>query len=496
MSTKSYLLAALALIAGLGGGVAYERFGPLTGEHGEAATAKEKTILYWVAPMDPNYRRDAPGKSPMGMDLIPVYDGEQATTDAPADSDAVQLSPAVINAIGVRVGAVAQGAFGENIRTVGYVALDEDRTSHVHVRKEGWIEGLKIRSVGAEVDRNQLLFEFFSPELASASWEYVRELERGSNGMTVGARAKLKALGVDDRQINDIRSSGKPAERIRVYAPQNGVLIQLNVGEGMYIRPDQTLMVLSDLSSVWVIADVFESEGGMITPGMEAEAHLDYQHGRTWRGTVDYIYPELDPVTRTLRVRLRFNNADLALRPNMFANVTFKRAQRNNVLTVPSEAVIRTGQSDRVVVALGDGRFKPVEVTVGAQSDGQTEIVRGLAKGDKIVLSGQFLIDSESSLTAGFARMSPPKDETPPIAPLAETKATIKAIDGQKRILTVSHGPIPALGWPPMTMDFALTKGIDLKDLHDDQSITISIGRDDSGAFVILSLKPAMETMQ
>ncbi|MGC2855543.1 efflux RND transporter periplasmic adaptor subunit [Novispirillum sp. DQ9] len=515
MSPKALVLAAVALVAGVGGGIAYERFAAPT----VAATgaAGEKKILYWVAPMDPNYRRDAPGKSPMGMDLIPVYEGEEPGAGAgAAQADppgVVRLSPAVINSIGVRTGTVERTAFGDDVRTVGYVAMDEDRTSHVHVRKEGWIEGLRVRSVGAEVQRGDLLFEFFSPELAVASWEYVREIERGSAGMTGGARAKLKALGLADRQIEEIRTSRQPAERIRVYAPQRGVLVQLGVGEGMYIRPDQTLMTFSDLSSVWVIADVFESDGARVAAGMQAEARLDHLPGEVWRGTVDYVYPELDPVTRTLRVRLRFANPGLALRPNMFAAITLKTTPRQDVLVVPSEAVIRTGRSDRVVLAQGDGRFKPVAVTVGGQWNGLTEIIDGVEAGDAIVLSGQFLIDSESSLTSGLARMdphaghghghghgapAPARAPAPASAPevVAETAATINAVDLSKRTLNVTHGPIPALGWPPMTMDFAAGEGIDLAALPAGAAVVLGIGRDAAGTFIAVRVTPKAEATQ
>jgi Cu(I)/Ag(I) efflux system membrane fusion protein len=499
MSTKSFVFVALALAAGLAGGIAYERFGAPSAS-GHVAASAEKKILYWVAPMDPNYRRDAPGKSPMGMDLIPVYEGEEPGGAQADDADVVRLSPAVVNNIGVRTGEVERAAFGNDIRTVGYVALDEDRTSHVHVRKEGWIEGLRFRSLGAEVARGDLLFEFFSPELATASWEYVRELQRGSEGMTTGARAKLRALGVADRQIEDIRASGKPADRIRVYAPQDGVLVQLGVGEGMYIRPDQTLMTLSDLSSVWVIADVFESHGGHIRAGMAAEARLDHLPGEVWRGTVDYVYPELDPVTRTLRVRLRFPNDGLKLRPNMFADIVLKTPPRQDVLVVPSEAVIRTGREDRVVLALGEGRFKPATVTVGAEWNGLTEILEGVEDGAAVALSGQFLIDSEASLTAGFARMDAPAEAhdghaMPAPEVVAETEATINGVDAAKRTINVSHGPIPAIGWPPMTMDFGLAKGIDVSALEPGE-VTLGIGRDAAGTFIAVAVTPSGEATQ
>ncbi|GEO81452.1 hemolysin D [Pararhodospirillum oryzae] len=491
------MFAATALAVGVAGGLALDRVsGPLLAPSDESG--KGRKIAYWVAPMDPNYRRDAPGKSPMGMDLIPVYEGETPGGPAPEgatnDADGVRVSPATMNTIGVRVGVARLAEMGAEVRTVGSVTQDEDATSHVHVRAEGWIEDLRFRSLGAQVRKGDVLFAFFSRELAAASWEYVRELQRGADAMTFGARAKLEALGISDEQIDEIRKSGKPAKLIKVHAPRDGVLVQLGVGEGMFIRPDQTIMTLSDLTSIWVIADVVESQIARVTPGMEAEATLAHLPGRVWRGTVDYIYPELDPATRTARVRLRFANPDLALRPNMFADVTLKAPPRTNVLTVPTEAVIRVQGGDRVVLDLGEGRFRSRPVTVGERWNGLTEIRDGLAQGDRIVLSGQFLIDSEASLLAGLARMEDPAPEArhqdhPDHGALseviAETKATLNAIDLEKGVINVSHEPIPVLGWPAMTMDFSLSDGVDRATLPKAGSaITLGIGKAADGGFV------------
>ncbi|MGQ9368701.1 efflux RND transporter periplasmic adaptor subunit [Azospirillum sp. ST 5-10] len=492
MSARTLLLAAVALAAGLGGGIAYERSAA-----GAGAAPGEKKILYWVAPMDPNYRRAAPGKSPMGMDLIPVYDGEEpaaAPVAAPADgAGVVAVSPATVNAIGVRIGQAVRADFGDEIRTVGYVTLDEDRTSHVHVRGDGWVERLAVRSLGAEVRAGDLLFEVFAPELVAASYEYVRDLQRGSDSFAAGGRAKLRALGVSEPQIAEIAATRRTPERIRVLAPQDGVVTQIAAREGMYVKPDETLMTLADLSSIWVIADVFESQSARVRPGMEAEARLDHLPEDVWRGRVDYVYPDLDPATRTLKVRLRFPNPELKLRPNMFANVVLKGAARSGVLAVPAEAVIRTGRSDRVVLDLGAGRFRAVPVTVGARSGERLEILSGLEEGARVVRSGQFLIDSEASLTAGLARLETPEqghrhEPAPPAAPeaLAQTSATVNAVDAGGRTVNVTHGPIPVLGWPGMTMDFGLADAVDAAALAPGARVRLSIGRDAAGAFVVV----------
>lgn len=483
MSARWLLVVALALGLGAAGGVAYERLGKGSGH------STEKKIAYWVAPMDPNYRRDGPGKSPMGMDLIPVYEGEEPGKAKAADDAQVTLSPAVVNTIGVRTGVAEMADFSPLVRTVGYVTQNEDRTSHVHVRKDGWIERLAVRSVGAEVRKGELLFEYFSQELAATSTEYVRDLERGNASMSSGGAYKLRALGVSEEQIQEVAATRKPAHRFRVHAPQDGVVMQLNVGEGMYIKPDQTLMTLSDLSSIWVIADVLESQAGRVFAGMEAQARLAHLPQDVWRGRVDYIYPELDPTTRTLRVRLRFPNPGLKLRPNMFAEIELTGKARGPVLAVPSEAVIRTGHGDRVVMALGDGRFRSVPVKVGARNQGRMEILDGLEAGAQVVLSAQFLIDSEAGLKAGLDRLENHGDMAPAAEMLGIGEGVVNSVDAAAHMVNVTHGPIPALGWPGMTMDMTVAEAARNVAVAPGAKIRFGLAKDAEGMFQIVSLE-------
>jgi Cu(I)/Ag(I) efflux system membrane fusion protein len=493
MSARSLLAVILAVSVGTAGGIAYERLNK-GGSHSSG-----KKIAYWVAPMDPNYRRDAPGKSPMGMDLIPVYEGEEPGAKTSGDDAQVTLPPAVVNNIGVRTGAAERATFSTDVRTVGFVAADEDRTSHVHVRKDGWIERLAVRSLGTDVRKGDLLFEYFSQELAATSSEYVRDLERGNANMSSGGAYKLRALGVSERQIEEIASTRKPAHRFRVYAPQDGVVVQLGVGEGMYIRPDMTVMTLSDLSSIWVIADVLESQSGRVSVGMEAEARLAHLPQDVWKGRVEYIYPELDETTRTLRVRLRFPNPGLKLRPKMFADVVLKGRPRDGVLAVPSEAVIRTGTSDRVVLAMGEGRFKSVPVKVGAQHQGRTEILDGVGESDRVVLSSQFLIDSEASLKAGFARMENggQKQTAPEILAPADSagagpawgEGTVEAVKDGGRVLAMKHGPIPAIGWPAMAMDLSVAEGAVASAVKAGDRVRFALDKDGEGMFRIVKVE-------
>jgi Cu(I)/Ag(I) efflux system membrane fusion protein len=400
----------------------------------------------------------------MGMEMVPVYEGQdQAKAE---EKGVVTVSAAAMNNLGVRTAAVERVTLTPTVETFGSITFDESRTAHLHVRSRGWIERLHTRVTGDSVERGQLMMEVFSPDLITAAYEFVREAERGPSGNAEGARRKLLALGVSDRQIEEIRKTGDVPERIKIYAPQPGVVEALGVAEGMYVESDVTLMSIVDHASVWVMAEVLESQVGLVSRGMPAEVRVASQPGRTWTGTVDYVYPELRPDTRTARLRIRLTNPDHALQPNMFASVRVATQAREGVIAIPNDALIRTGQADRAVLALGDGRFKPVPVTAGLTVGDQVEITDGLKEGDRVVTSAQFLIDSESSLTAGFASMQ--NVEPPPAAAAAaptvgEGEVTAIAADGST--VTISHGPIPAFSWPSMTMEFDVGPGASVQGL-------------------------------
>lgn len=357
-------------------------------------------VLYWVAPMDPNYRRDKPGKSPMGMNLVPVY----AEGDS-ADSGVITIDPIMVNNLGVRTATAERGRLSRRIDTVGYVGFDEDTVHHVHTRVEGWIEKLATKATGDPVARGQLLFELYSPTLVSAQEEYLTALRSGNERLLQASTERLAALGVADREIERLKDERTVARRTRVYAESDGVIAHLGVREGIYVTPATEIMSVAELDTVWVLAEVFERQASWVNVEQPAVVEFDYLPGRTWRGVVDYVYPELDPKTRTLTVRLRFENASEALRPNMFSRVTIFADGFSDVVHVPREAVIRGGAVDRVVVALGDGRFRAQPVSIGIESGDRVAIRRGLTEGDEVVVSGQFLIDSESNISSALGRM-------------------------------------------------------------------------------------------
>ncbi len=366
---------------------------------GEVAQAQKREPLYWVAPMDASYRRDKPGKSPMGMDLVPVY-----AEDQPAGT--VSISAAVVNKLGVRTASAALASLPEEIRTVGYVQYDEDRMVHVHPRVEGWIETLYVKAAGDPVSPGQALYDLYSPELVNAQEELLLALRRDNPALLRAARNRLRALQLSEEFIERLQQKREVQQTVTYRAVGGGVVDNLNIREGFYITPRDTLMAIAALDEVWVEAEVFERQAARIRAGLPVSMRVESLPGRDWQGRVDYVYPSLDPATRTLRVRLRFANASGELRPNMFAQVTIHAGDDSQVLAVPREALIRTGEEERLVLALGDGRFRAVPVRAGRHGGELVEILAGIEAGDEVVTSAQFLLDSESSKSADFQRMS------------------------------------------------------------------------------------------
>jgi len=398
MSKKLIWIA--AVVVTVGAGFITGRYFGQENAASPAASGTEREVLYWVAPMDPDYRRDKPGKSPMGMDLKPVY-----VDEVDGRPGVVSINPTVVNNLGVRTAKAERGALSQHIETVGYVGYDEDTLQHIHTRVDGWIEKLATKAAGDPITKGQLLFELYSPTLVNAQQEYLAAL-RSSNAVLLSAsKDRLIALGITAGDVSRLDKERKVSQRIRVYAPTNGVIAQLGVREGEFVTSATDVMSIAELDKIWVIAEVFERQAAWVSPGQHAKVVLDYLPGQMWHGSVDYVYPELDPKTRTLRVRLRFDNADEVLRPNMFARVTIQGDSTGDVVHVPREALIRGGSVDRVVIALGEGRFRSQPVQVGIESGDRVAILEGVAEGDPIVVSGQFLIDSESNIESALSNM-------------------------------------------------------------------------------------------
>jgi Cu(I)/Ag(I) efflux system membrane fusion protein len=363
----------------------------------------------YVCPMHPNIVQDEPGKCPIcGMDLVQKQP-EPPQVDAPVEAHpAVALTPAVIQTLGVRTAKAGRGTLWKRIETVGRIDYDETRLAHVHPRAPGWIETLELRAEGEPVKRGQQLAELYAPDILSAQVDFLLAQDRSGAQRRVSedkARNILRLLDVPDDVIRDIERTGEPRNRIPVRAPIDGVVTKMMARDGMYVTESSEMFSIADLSRVWVLVDVYEHQIDWLREGLTADITVPARPGRTWTGKVDYLYPELDPTTRTLKVRLVFDNLDGALKPNMFADVVIHGGPKRNVLKVPTEAVIATGERTSVIRALGNGRFQPVDVLTGMARGSEVEILSGLEPGDEVVVSGQFLIDSESSLQASFMRM-------------------------------------------------------------------------------------------
>ncbi|MDX2164081.1 MAG: efflux RND transporter periplasmic adaptor subunit [Gammaproteobacteria bacterium] len=354
--------------------------------------------LYWIDPMEPTVLYNHPGKSRMNMELVPVYAQEDKL-------GAIKVSPEAINNLGVRTAPVIQGDLSRRLETVGYIEPNENNISHIHVYVEGWIKKLNVKTTGEAVKKGELLFQFYSPMLVNAQEEYLIALESKDSDLIDASHQRLLALGISEQQIQQLKETHKASQLIDVYSPQNGIVSSLDVREGMHVTPEMKIMSLVDLSNIWMIIEVFEKQAGWVKVNQLAEGRTESYPGQVWSGKVEYVYPELDPTTRTLKVRLRFDNPDNKLKPNMVVNVTLLAESKQNVLSIPKEAIIHDKQQDRVIIALGNGYFRVQPVVVGMESGNRVEILSGLKVGDNIVVSGQFLIDSESNLQASLKRV-------------------------------------------------------------------------------------------
>ena len=457
-----------------------------SGEASSVVTA-EKKPLYWVAPMDANYKRDKPGKSPMGMDLVPVYDdGGKGPDEGPGT---IRISPDVVNNLGVRTAIVSYKSLHTEINTVGYVAYDEDKLVHIHPRVQGWIEKLYVKAIGDPVKKGQPLYEIYSPELVNAQEELLLALDRKNSRLISAAENRLSALQLPKSSIVKLKKTKKVQQTITFYSPQNGVVENLKIREGFFVKPGSTLMSIGDLSEVWVEAEVFERQAGQVKTGTPVTMTLDYLPGKTWQGKVDYIYPTLDAKTRTVKVRLRFKNEEGEFKPNMFAQIAIHTTGDEQALLIPKEALIRTGNQDRVVLALGEGSFKSVAVSVGRYDSESVEILEGVRDGEKVVSSAQFLLDSESSKSSDFKRMNSDVDEADASMPSSVwVQASIESMMADHKMLTLAHEAIPEWEWPEMTMDFIASDSVDFSLLSEGMSLHVEVTKEDNGDYKISNI--------
>jgi len=364
--------------------------------------------------------------------------------------------------------------------------VDENRVAVVQARTPGYIERLHVRAMNEPVRRGQLLAEVYSPDLLTAQEEFRLALKSGDDPAWVAAaRQKLSLLGLSEDQVKKLEAGGPAMRRVLYYAPVDGVVSELSVKEGASVSDGMPLMTLSDLSKVWVIAEVTEDQAAWVVPGKPAEVKLASRPGEVIEGRVDYIYPELNRTTRTLQVRIALANPGLALKPGMYANVTLYGGASDTAVLVPSEAVITTGKRSIVLVAEGGGKFRPVQVKTGIGSEGRTQILAGLKAGDQVVVSGQFLIESEANLKGALDRLQGPQQTW-------QGRGRITALDAARGVLEMAHDPIPAIDWPAMTMPFEVSDRGLLKGLRKGQKVAFELARKADG-YVVVGIRPAGE---
>ncbi|MCJ2376141.1 efflux RND transporter periplasmic adaptor subunit [Vibrio sp. ZSDZ34] len=483
---KTMQIATLALLIGGAIGFGATHFiTPANHEMGLMVSSDEKVAdepLYWVAPMDANYRRDQPGKSPMGMDLVPVYASDLSGENEEAGT--VTISPSVENNLGVKTALVKQEKLSPRIETVGYVAFDDSLVWQTNVRTTGWVEKLNVNAIGEQVKKGDVLFTLYSPELVKAQEELLNAYRAGHKGLIRGATDRLVSLGVDPSQIRQIVKANQASQTIEIKAIADGVIASLNIREGGYLSPAQTVISAGPLNDVWVDAEVFERQSHWITANSKASMTLDAIPGQKWQGVVDYIYPILDPKTRTLRVRLKFANPKGELKPNMFANIALQPESSESVLTIPRSSVIRSGDMTRVVLSQGDGKYRSARIEVGREAGEKIEVIQGLNENDRIVTSAHFMIDSESSQSADLSRIN----GVEPTAESAWAKGEITDVMEGHRMLTINHQPVPEWNWPGMVMNFNIAEGVDMSQLSKGQMINFEMQKGDSGQYDVVTL--------
>ncbi len=413
---KLISISVITLFIGLGTGFGLSRFWQaemiLKKEQSEAV----KKPLFYRHPMNPDVTSPVPAKGSMGMDYVPVY----AEADKPQEkTGTVSIDAVVEQNIGVRTTNVIRQDLTRNVRAVGRVDYNEERMVHLHPKTEGWIEKMYVDKTGQQVEKNSRLLSIYSPQLVTSQQEYILalnnlkilqnspidEIRQGAEDLVESSKQRLKLLDVPKHQLHQLELSQKIKKSLHIHSPEKGIVMKIGAREGQYVTPVTEIYMIADLSTVWVYADIYEYELPWVKQGDLVEMKLVGIPGRTFTGKLTYIYPYANAKTRTIKVRLAFDNPDLLLKPNMFAELTIKADKRLNSLVIPAEAVIRSGTRNQVFVVRGKGKFEPRLVVLGLASGNKVEVLEGLKLGEKVVTSAQFLIDSESKLREATAKM-------------------------------------------------------------------------------------------
>jgi len=515
---------AVAVLAAAGGYWAGKRNAPGHADATLQAAAmsagpagNERKILYYRNPMGLPDISPTPKKDPMGMDYIPVYEGEADAADAA--TNLVRISPDKVQKLGVRTEAASLRSLERIVRAAGRIEPDERRQYAIAPKFEGYVERLLVNVTGQSVTKGQALFEVYSPELVSAQREYaiaiegVESLNNAGSGTRSGMQqlaeaslTRLRNWDISDEQIRDLASSGDARRALTFRSPVSGIVTEKKAVQGMRFMPGETLYQVADLSTVWVIADVFEQDIGLVKSGARARIKVNAYPDKTFDGAITYVYPMLKAETRTIPVRVELANPGTLLKPGMFAQVELAAATAGKVLAVPVSAVIDSGTRQIVLVQLKEGRFEPREVTLGARGENQVEVRDGVREGEEVVVAANFLIDAESNLkaaVAGFghaahtvsqpAAQDDAATKAVPASTVHRAEGKVETIDAGSGVANISHGPVASLKWPPMTMAFKVANESLRKDLRPGAAISFEFVERAPGEWVITSVKPAVK---
>jgi Cu(I)/Ag(I) efflux system membrane fusion protein len=504
------IVAIVALAAGggywLGTRGGHEQSGLASSIAANAATpagkgeVKEPKLLYYRHPMGLPDTSPVPKTDGMGMAYVPVYEGE--ADKEPAAANQIRISTEKVQKLGVRTEAVQRGALNRMIRAAGRIEPDERRIFTIAPKFEGYVERLHVNVTGQAVAKGQPLFEVYSPDLVSAQREYAiaaqgleslkdadGQAQSGMKQLAESSLVRLKNWDISEEQIKALAKSGETKRTLTFRSPVSGIVTEKKAQQGMRFMPGEALYQVTDLSSVWVIADVFEQDIGLVKNGAKAQVRIDAYPGKVFEGAVAYIYPTLKAETRTVAVRVELANPGRLLKPAMFAQVELPVAAKGSVVLVPLSAVIDSGTRQIVLVQRGEGRFEPRAVTLGGRSDSYVEVVAGVKEGEQVVVSANFLIDAESNLKAAIGGLGQATDAAAPKKTGHQAQGTVDEIDVQAGTISISHGAIDSLKWPAMTMEFKAANEALLQGLKPGTPVAFEFVERQPGEWVITAIK-------
>jgi Cu(I)/Ag(I) efflux system membrane fusion protein len=522
-SGASIALGVVALVAAVGGGYWLGQAGKALPEHAATgavagvapeATKKQPKLLYYRNPMGLADTSPVPKKDSMGMDYIAVFDAEPG--DEPATGNQIKISTDKVQKLGVRTEAVQLRSMDRTIRAAGRVEPDERRIFMIAPKFEGYVERLHVNVTGQPVAKGQPLFEVYSPELVSVQREYAiaaqgvvplkgadSPAQLGMARLVESSLQRLKNWDISEEQVKALVASGETKRTMTFRSPVSGIVTEKKAVQGMRFMPGEALYQVSDLSAVWVVADVAEQDIGAIKNGSKASIKINAYPDKTFEGKVTYVYPTLKMETRSVQVRVELANPGLLLKPSMFAQVELPVSAKGQVLTVPVSAVIDSGTRQIVLVQLAAGRFEPRSVSLGERSNDFVAVLNGLKEGELVVTAANFLIDAESNLKAALGSFGSASNPAPALVEPAQaaTKsgasvghradAVVDSVDAKGNAVTLTHGPVASLKWPGMTMEFKMANAALLKELKPGAKVEIEFVERQAGEWVITGVKPA-----